>query len=374
MAPRPLEPQDSQELVAPVKEAAREVLGFGWELFNDRPEFIASTDDRNLLATAVRALSQYNCRRWAAADKSNFSTRVNTGNAQLCGPYLESLGENPDDGDLSVPFTGGQCVGVSYVVRRQNRTTAGNFGAPANTTGIGPVIGPYLDIDGLIGRAGINFAGSGKVQTLSGPATEVLAPTIISITRSDGLPDTCGNPPTQISPPSTVTPVTPIPPTITINLPGVGPVTVDLSFDEDGDPVFCIEEIDTCITVDVGDPGGAEPPPGLEPGDQGEPGGSIDVGSGDVAEGEDPDRNLTGVLVQTIAYPPRTNRLFNAVEAYTKGGYWVYFGGDAGFSQNPEAAISRADQFYYAPPNSNRFRVVPNNGFTLRVTPYYERE
>lgn len=384
LPPAPVQPDEPPEFIAPVVGGLRELIFGSPGLFIDRPGFIAGANPDTALGQAVQDLSRYNCRVWAANDKSSYSPAVNQGNADLCGPYLDTLGEKPSPGTVGLPFTGGQCAGVSYTIN----WTDENFFSDCSTLVGNPIVGGFVGPIGQVfytgvpecpeawGTASFVQTGAGVVQLGGNPGG--VRTTINSVTRDDLGIDNCGNPAPVTSPPATVTPVTPIPPDITINLPGYGPIDITLTLNPDGEPVVCIPELDICVTVepppdgggDGGDGGGGEP---VAPGDQGEPGSPIDVGSGDAADETDPDRNLVGVLVQTISTPPRTNRLFNDAESYTKGAYFVYFGGDGGLAINPEAAITIQDQFYYAPKGSNRFRVVPNVGFTLRVTPFYER-
>jgi hypothetical protein len=108
----------------------------------------------------------------------------------------------------------------------------------------------------------------------------------------------------------------------------------------------------------------------LPPGDQGmagDEGDETDVGD----EGEDAARNLVGVLVRLKTIPPRANALFSKGGVIYKGACFVYFGGDAGFSLNPDALFCRSEQFFYAPEGSNRWRVIANIGYTLTVQPFY---
>lgn len=376
--PRQLTPQERQEALKPVRKAVREVLGFGWELFTDRPAFVASDDPRGPLQTTVRALTQYNCRVWAASDKSNQSPRVISGNTEICNPYLTSIGEGIPDGSFGIPFEGGQCPGTVYNVQFRAevngvvQNSAANLVGPLrynqdlppipSNTGCTAQSGPWrrYSIFGQNANPAITFVGCGAQFEVT------------SLTALSG-PDNCGNPEGIETAPPQPAPSPVIPPSVNINIPGYGPVDVTLALDDNGDPIFCVEQIGACFTVAVGD--GDEEGLGGEgetPGDQGTAGDPIDVQSGMEAEGDDPSRVLIGVLVQTIAYPARTNRIFNQSESYTKGAYWVYTGGDAGLALNDTGAISRPDQFYYAGRGANRFRVVPNNGFTIRVTPFWE--
>lgn len=386
---RPLQPEEREDSTDDLQNALGSVLGVAANVFIDRPGFVASNDEVDPLSAAVRGLTRLNCRRWAAADKSGFSPRVNNYNASVCDPYLESIGENPDGGDIGPEFLGGQCP-IDYFVNGTQTNYAvdgsvdssGPFqiaargpvgGLSFSNSGGGPTIGPlapgatafYFFLNDANGRQLAGGNGNGGVRAA-----------ITSIVPQGPQPDTCGNPPTTYQPPNKVTPDTPVPPGITINLPGIGDITVNVDLDPTGDPRFTLPDIGVDFGIELGggdgDEDGGGGGEGVPPGYQGEPGSPVDVGPGEAADETDPNRNLIGVLVQTIETPPRANQVFNFTETYTKGSYFVYFGGDGGLSLNPEGAIARQDQFYYAPEGANRFRVVPNNGFTIRVTPFYE--
>ena len=281
--PRPITPEVTGEALAPVREALRTVLGTAGDVFLDRPGFVASDDEVNPLSAAVRAITRFNCRRWAAADKSQFSQRVNTGNAQICGPYLDSLGESPGDPEIAPPFTGGQCnLAYTFVIESQGNPSplADVF---ANRSTRGPIVGWRVAVEGTRTRgyvtshhpgvAGCAAVGASQglqerqwfdVQTRDRPVP--FTARVLSV--CGGLPDSCGDPPNEIRPPGR--PIVPpvIAPEITINLPGLGPVTVTVELDPDGDPVICVEELDVCFTIDIGNDGdGGSEGGGTAPGD-----------------------------------------------------------------------------------------------------------
>lgn len=384
-------------IVGPVRDGLRNLVTGDPGLFQDRPGFIAGGGPTDPFSNAVRGLTQANCRIWAAANKDNYSPKVNQGNARLCEPYLNDIGELPPEGDVGAPFSGGQCPKAYRPTGtyRQSNPNAPDFGATRNWRIGGNITGPIVGIvpgGDPVGTAWAFVSASNgglPFRTILDDATgvgvrgpnEALGPGILwskskpTITNVNVqvAPDNCGDREPELIPPGAGLPITQPPPNITVNIPGIGPTNVNIDLDEDGNPEFCFEELNICVSVDIGGDGDAPPaPPGTRPpGDQGQPEDSIDVGEGDAAEGEDPTRTLAGVLVQIISTPPRANKIFNQTEAYTKGAYFVYLGGDAGLELIDTAAITRPDQYYSAPIGCNRFRVVPNNGFTLRVTPYY---
>jgi hypothetical protein len=118
---------------------------------------------------------------------------------RICTPYWD---DNGWDGPVAEPppFEGGQCAGDSYRVRVQNQTVEVSlFGPEQNTFGIGPVLGTYKDIDGFVGRAGVLYA-NGKKQTISGPAADVLEPSIVSVVNQTNAADDCGSLPSTPRP------------------------------------------------------------------------------------------------------------------------------------------------------------------------------
>jgi len=96
------------------------------------------------------------------------------------------------------PFTGGQCQGVIYLVNYQNNNQDGPTGGVFMTAGPGPVGGGVTSPQG---GARILFNGV-AVSVASG--SNLVAPTIISVVRQDGLPDECGDVPPVFPPPTPI--------------------------------------------------------------------------------------------------------------------------------------------------------------------------
>lgn len=146
----------------------------------------------------------------------------------LCGPR----GKLPPD--RTIPFNGGQCNCVSYNVEYGFTTATGTSGV-SGTTINGPISSVKVAFTGTTGggtpgygivTTGRNSACNGTRQAtdLAGSAVG-LKITSVTITRSDGNPDTCGNPEPQYddNPDGANYSINP-----TINING-GPITVPVT-------------------------------------------------------------------------------------------------------------------------------------------------
>lgn len=132
------------------------------------------------------------------------------------------------------PFSGGQCVGVRYIVRyaySHDGTPSGNgsvvlfgkIGGAAVTRAGGTDSYKYYraDITHRDGKYNI-FDGGGGLNNGKDPATA----SIISVTPTDGSPDTCGDPP-PVYPP-----IPDPPPNLTVNAPVTingSPITIPVT-------------------------------------------------------------------------------------------------------------------------------------------------
>ena len=138
---------------------------------------------------------------------------------RLCQPYWD---DNGWDGPVqSVPFTGGQCAGVSYSFwGEQWNPITSSWGAAARLGGAGQVLnGPITSISINRGAACSNGFGNSfqAVLTATGGAsgTSTLSFNVACLTapgsaqtglrnvnarRADGGTDTCGNPPAELQP------------------------------------------------------------------------------------------------------------------------------------------------------------------------------
>lgn len=371
---RELTDEDRQEVAGQITGGFSGLVDTFSDLLFDRPAFVADDFSATPLDAAVKAVTRLNCRLWAASDKTNYSAAVNAGNADICGPYLDSLGENPTDGAIQPEIPNGQCplqYRVDVALRRvQDGATNSGF-----VNVYGPIGGTYADrSDGAGGRR-IGFeartsAGVAYEQDVLGyPSTDNWVFTSITATPFPGNPDNCGAPPSRVYPPSTVTPSTPIPPSVTVNIPGIGPLTVDVTLGSDGRPTVCIDELDYCVTLPFGPQSPALPPAGPAPGDQGEPGSPVGTGEGGEAEGEAPPGSVLVGLKMGLLDAPDANEVAPGVY---RGGAYIYMGGDGGLDQDFAGSLLTNNQFVTAEKdNLTKWRVSANVGFNWNVTPYY---
>lgn len=117
----------------------------------------------------------------------------------IAGGLRKSLCNDPDVPQPEVPFTGGQCPGVNYDVFALGVDSGGNItGSKALDN---PIAGPITAIFLNSGRRleVRNAAGVVRISTAFLAGTVGL--TGITVTRDDGQPDTCGNPPGVIPDP-----------------------------------------------------------------------------------------------------------------------------------------------------------------------------
>lgn len=383
---RPATAEEKDEIARKVTGGIQGLFNLTTDLLFDRPAFVAGDDEQNFLGAATRALTRYNCRRWARSDQSQNSARVNIGNYEICGPYLESIGEVPPPGFIGPAFDGGQCAtayAVSYETQQYQRTNPTNSGDWVVRTAFinqpSPMLGPIRLESNAFGAVrfrdannvlmSMNFGGSNGFNP---NGFFVFRYRNLTFTRVDGLPDNCGDPEPQTKLPNAPTGLPPLPPNITIDVPGFGPVTVTIEPGPDGDPVICVEEVQVCVEVDQDDepapPG--QPPSVPPPGDVGEPGGGGDTGPGGDSEGEAPPGSvLTGLLMELLEAPESAREYAPGI--YRAGAY-IYMGTDVGLDQDFAGSLLEDGQFVFAEKdNLTSWRVRANVGFNWRVTPYY---
>ena len=338
----------------------------GVNAFDELADTIANPPTDRPLQGAIGQAGRRYCDFVGARPTEAFglSAPISATTALLCKPYWDGEGyDPPEPGDL--PFSGGQCVGVSYVVNIVDMTVDGPFGPPRNVSGTGPVIGPIRVVTDNTAAAGVEFA-SGPVFTLSGAAARIREPNILGIARQDGLPDNCGDPDADFEPGENPPPTPTFPP-------GQEP-----GFDPDGQPFFFVPPIDSPIGGDPIDvPEQPDPDPGSPgddtPTDPGEAGDSEDTDAGGEASGCAPEGSeLTGVFVEIIEFPENAARFQNNQRQPFRGAGYIAMGWPDLLGVDMSGGVINLEQFFHAQQRGiTCWRVTANTGFELRCTPYY---
>lgn len=383
---RPVNDDDRDEVLLPLVSGVQELLFAPVNPFNNRPAFVAGPPPDTGLARAVQEVTRLNCRIWASRDKSGYSPRVNQYNGEVCDPYLESLDENPDGGYVGPEFKGGQCA-IDYFVNGNQVLygtdgqvlASGPFqvgvrgpigGLSWSDSAGGPVTGPLAP--NATGFYAVLASGTGP-QVIFGNGQGGASGSITSVVPQGPVPDNCGDPSPVVQPPSTVTPKSPIVPTVPINLPGIGPITVTVNVDDKGRPVIIAPEIGVEVTVnppdddDDGEGGGGSSPP---PGDVGNPGAGGSASAGDDAEGEaPPGKELVGLKLTLVNIPARPSTYAPGVY---RGAAYIYMGTPTGLDQDYAGSMLREQQFVFAERKGlTKWLVKANDGYEINVVPYY---
>lgn len=336
----------------------------GIELFDDLADVIANPPADRPLANAISQSGRLMCDFYGATP---FAARAVFGTsspivATLCKPYFDDAGY---DGPVpSAPsFTGGQCVGVSYLVQVIRAGAIIDFSATLN----GPIGAFTYTRSGAPNfRLIISVTHQGGTSTsdVGDPGDAAIATYVQSAVRVDALPDTCGNIPTPAEPGANPPPD-----------PGPFPPGQDPGVDPDGQPYFYVPPIppefpfDEPTEVPVFGPTG-QPDPGPPPG-PGAPGTPVDTGVGGDAEDEaDEGEMLWAIKVDILTYPPNPNEYAPGVY---RGVCYCYMGDDSGLDHDPAGAMLRSGQLILAERDYlTKWRVAANSGYDLRVTPYYK--
>ena len=361
-------------------EVSRLIRDFKDNVDSGNPVYLRDGNPESYIGKLNLATARRSCRKWASEGigQNGGTDAVMDG---FCKPYLQDIGEYPGEPTAQPPFTGGQCPGVEYngvieitlwdfdlteVIGRREITASGG-------TAVGPIeaarVGPPLDSEGrsttieLLGQNGWETVTSNISRRYEGPAK------IISLSRADGQPDVCGDPPPEYEPPDPrPDPGPPSPITIAPDF----DVDIDVDFFPDG--TFNIKFNFGGEGTDPGDDPVEVPvdpaPETREPG--GAPGDPVTGTPGSEEEGEAAgDEILVGVLVEIDSAPPNANILFTGAGPVYKGPYYVYLGVEDRLDLQPEGATARQSQFYFAPSDSTHWRVTANAGYTTTITPYY---
>lgn len=135
-----------------------------------------------------------------AAGTPGFAVLEGLDIGNICTPYLSEDGRS-FGGPAPPPFTGGQCdtnyvITVNYTPAPFQSAPPAMLGRPGPVTSIVPVI---TFEDGEDSIWGLEITAAGTTTTTTGFTQDPGSFTYV-LTRSDGLPDDCGDPPTQYEP------------------------------------------------------------------------------------------------------------------------------------------------------------------------------
>jgi len=387
-----MNPQQPQSLTEKARESVANYLydelergvKRGFEIANDYPGFIADTAPAPPVYRAAKAMTRQACRAWARGSTPIRGPVADAVYGPLCEPYLDSIGEMPGDGSLNPPdFQGGQCP-ARYTVIADRYSLATGALSQANQVLNSNALGPLSLVSGgndpppggcttgTFSPGTRMVTGGGDTFTVSGSGCSEFHPQFrnIRVTRNDGLPDDCGSLPPTYTPPVTVPGLPPLPP-VQLDVPGVGPIGVNVEFNPDGTVTVTLPDLG--IEVTKGDPSDTRPPGELPPGDQGDPGPAAPVPPGGSQEGEAPDGFvLVGLRISNLVAPDSAPRFAPGV---FRGVCYIYMGGSDGLDQDFAGSQVRDGQFIFAErQNLTRWRVAANVGFSFTVTPYYTRD
>lgn len=365
---QPITESAKGELTGLLEQAVRNGLSDIFDYSTNLPGFVAGSTPASPPFQAVQGTIRQACRRWARGDGLVRGPGFDGLWGGICNPYLGSISEAPTTSSFFPPAALGQCVGVAYDWTAQ--ATSG--GSPSGPVRSGRANGPISvrgRQDGLGSWRWDVYSGSTAVQFLISGATQTVGGRLLSVTRVGGGPDDCAPSGEESYRPPLVVPGLPTLNPTPVGGPFGGPSPVDVTFDPDGNIQVTFPDLGIDFTV---------PNPLTQDEDGDSPGGQGEAGD-ETPSSEEPAeeeglKNLVGVLVTVTDFPPRINTSQNPSETYYKGLYYVFFGGEAGYAMQQEAAIVRASQFFYAPEGCNRYRVVPNLGVTLKVRPFFKEK
>lgn len=333
-------------------------------------EFIAGPRPNNPVSGPYHDYTRWVCDSYAniptwltTAATVAGAPNVDMGLRLICGEYL---GIYTPFG--APPFSGGQCP-VVYLVTFSNDGS----GPPTATAFVlGPVGGVRVVGPNEFGLYSWEVQeGDGDWSRFRGTSDPDEEWSIDTLSRLDGLPDDCGDPPPVFRP----VPGRPADPGPTP--PGGGQPPV---FDPDGNPTFNPGPIDTPFgpvehpPIDPFDPGSdiddPDPYPPLPPGNQGDGDDPQDTGPDGEVEGEaPPGKVLVGLKINLLTIPPYARPF---TESVYRAPCYIYMGGESGLDQDYAGSMLRDGQFVFAErENLTRWLVAANTGWNIRVTPYY---
>ena len=387
MAPLPV--TAAQALLTSLANNGRQLLDPRGDFLFDPAGFIADPEPPFITSRPAKAIARAACRSWARQTGESTNPAADRLYSEVCGPYLDSIGEGVEGGAIGPPFQGGQCPEV-YVAELRN------FGPDGLPNGVqnffrrfrGPLTGfRTIPVEGNPGQVQLQIGvhsnllvastcgsvtGSGFRWVTLSTGPEGSTTRLIGLTPCGA--DNCGNPPPEYERPRptiTLPPITPI----FIDLPDIGPVEVNVNVDAEGlinveSPTLNVEvnlpAPGTPDPMDGGEGGGVVPPPGT-------PGPQADTGNGGTAEGQAPEgQELVGVQVEILEFPIGANRFQNNLAEPFRGIGYVRMGYPNRLAVDVSAGVVISPQFFLAPVRGlTNWEVRANVGFINRVTPFY---
>lgn len=385
--PTPQEPQELDQqgidsLTGFVEDYVSAGLGDLNYAVTELPQFLADDSPVTTAALFPRSVLRSACRNYARGGGPQNLPGFDAAWGGICGPYLESIGEEPDSGSLAPPFTGGQCP-INYLVWGQIDGTDLQIGGLTPINMVGPlrpagrrdVPAPGQPFSDSM-RTFFDFNTGNGLQSVGVPWRLSFPSSRTYRVDPQGQADNCGNPPTEYKPPSVkpgLPPLTPEP----IDIPGIGPTPISVEFNPQGQIVVNLPDVGIEVPVDApidislggdGEPGGGgEAPP---PGDVGQPGSPALSDPGGETEGTAPEGSvLVGIRCEILAFPDSRNKYTSEV---FRGAYYAYMGVPGLLDLDFGGAMVRQDQFLFAEKeNLTSWRVSANTNYVIRTTPYY---
>ena len=387
MAPLPV--TAAQALLTSLANNGRQLLDPRGDFLFDPAGFIADPEPPFITSRPAKAIARAACRSWARQTGESTNPAADRLYSEVCGPYLDSIGEGVEGGTIGPPFQGGQCNDTYIVTISRTNPQGGDDGNIFRRTA-GPIVGlrqiPTPNNPGSITWQLGSSSALANIQTCAlvpptGFAWRTIASvavgnvwSIVSVQNCQNPSDNCGNPPPEYErprPPIVLPPITPI----FIDLPDIGPVEVNVNVDAEGlinveSPTLNVEvnlpAPGTPDPTDSGDGGGVVPPPGT-------PGPQADTGDGGTAEGEAPEgQELVGVQVEVLEFPIGANRFQNNLAEPFRGIGYVRMGYPNRLAIDVSAGVVISPQFFLAPVRGlTNWEVRANVGFINRVTPFY---
>jgi len=343
------------------------------QLVTGEGEYIRAGEPRGTVGKVGQAIARSYCRQYGAnPGAARFGNAARIENA--CRPYLDD--QDPGKGaKIGVPFPGGQCA-VNYlcVYKFNNILTNGQTQVPAIQQSV-TLPGPIGIIYGTELPEWQNirclFNGGQETFLRTGSCNQGCYRNIewVSITRSDGQPDNCGDPPPVVTQPGPI--ADPSPPPFRFN--PSGDINVNVGVDVLPDGTINVNIGGPTFNVDPFPPeggGGGAGPTGPPPGDIGDAGGASDTGLGGEAEGAAPAGSiLVGLKIDILASPPKARQFAPGV---FRGAGYIYMGVIGNLDQDYGGSMLKSGQFFFAEKeNLTHWQVSANNGYDFRVTPYY---